>query len=169
MSWPPRADEVFKCLWRIFKQCTECNYIPVGTPDSTPLPVNVDNCVKLDTRKEILQLWGESGVYVPAYGKIQSDSVELEDVSEITFTVQRFAGHCGLSVFANLQTSPNDINFDTCGYAGFTNLVFTNLAGITGQCTLPITIGPKYIRAEIENESLNDIIIRAWITLTKTC
>jgi len=153
MPWPPRSDEVFKCLWRMFKECSECDRIPVG----------------LDTQKEVHNLWGESGISVPIGGVIQSGSVELEDVSELAFTVQRFAGHCGLSVYANLQTSPDDINWDTCNYAGFTNIWFCKDLGLSAQCTLPITTGPKYIRAEIENESMNDITIRAWLTLTKTC
>lgn len=161
MSWPPRADEVFKCLWRMFRECTQCNYLPVGICEST--------CLKLDTRKEVQELWGESGICVPVGSVIQSDSMELEDVNAIAFTVLRFPGHCGLSVFANLQTSPDDINWDTCNYAGFTNTWFCTDPGLTGQCTLPITVGPKYIRAEIENESMNDITIRAWLTLTKTC
>lgn len=34
-TWPPRADDVFKCLYNIFSQCTQCNWLPVGICQST--------------------------------------------------------------------------------------------------------------------------------------
>lgn len=34
-TWPPRADDVFKCLYDILLQCTQCEYIPVGIHSST--------------------------------------------------------------------------------------------------------------------------------------
>ena len=34
-GWPPRADDVYKCLYEMLSQCTQCNYIPVGICEST--------------------------------------------------------------------------------------------------------------------------------------
>jgi len=34
-TWPPRADDVYKCLYDIFTQCTQCDYIPVAICGST--------------------------------------------------------------------------------------------------------------------------------------
>lgn len=28
--WPPRADDVFKCLYEMFSGCTPCNSVPVA-------------------------------------------------------------------------------------------------------------------------------------------
>lgn len=169
-GWPPRADDVYKCLYKILSQCTQCNWLPVAICESI--------CLKLDTRKEVTQLWGSPGIgesanhlgiCIMAGTSISSSPIEMEDVSEIAFTMQRFAGHCGLLVTAYLESSPDGMNWDSCGYAGFTNVIFGAGIAQIGQCTLPITTGPKYMRAEIENESMNDITIRAWLTLTKTC
>lgn len=29
-SWPPRSDEVFKCLWEALKRAPQCDLLPVG-------------------------------------------------------------------------------------------------------------------------------------------
>jgi len=34
-GWPPRADDVFKCLYEILSECTQCSYIPAGICQST--------------------------------------------------------------------------------------------------------------------------------------
>ena len=186
-QWPPRADDVFQCLYRMIVEGADCQYVPVSIQNASPMPVAVCQsiCLSLNTYKENTLLFGSQGLTdgisylglcVLTGTIIWSDSVELEDVKEIAFTVQRAAGHCGLSVIASLETSPDDINWDTCSYAGFTNCAFGNIpAGYTptgltaAQCTLPVTTGPKYMRGRIENESYSDIIIRSWLVLTKTC
>lgn len=29
-TWPPRSDEVYKCLWQALKRVPECDLLPVG-------------------------------------------------------------------------------------------------------------------------------------------
>lgn len=156
--WPPNLDDIVRCIHQILGNSEACDSFPVS----------------INTYKENYLLFDSLGLYVPAGTIVWSDPVELEDVKEIAFTVQRNAGHCGLSVIASLETSPDNINWDSLAYAGFTNCVFDDLVGYipTGltpaQATLPITTGPKYIRGRIENESYTDIVIKAWLVLTKT-
>jgi len=163
----------------MLQQAQACDSLPVSIQNTSPMPMAI--C----THKESHLLFGSQGLTdgisylglcVLAGLTVWSGSVELEDVKEIAFTVQRMAGHCGLSVIASLQTSPDSFNWDTCSYAGFTNCAFDNIpAGYTptgltaSQCTLPITTGPKYMRGRVENLSYSDIAIRAWLVLTKTC
>jgi len=163
--WPPNLDDIVRCIHRILGNSEACD----------SFPVSVQNALSLDTYKENYLLFNSLGLCVLAGTIVWSDPVELEDVKEIAFTVQRNAGHCGLSVIASLETSPDNINWDSLAYAGFTNCVFDDLVGYipTGltpaQATLPITTGPKYIRGRIENESYTDITIKSWLVLTKTC
>jgi len=186
-QWQPNSDDVIRCLYQMMLNAESCDSFPVSIQNASPMPVAVCQsiCLSLNTYKENTLLFGSQGLTdgisylglcVLTGTIIWSDSVELEDVKEIAFTVQRAAGHCGLSVIASLETSPDDINWDTCSYAGFTNCAFGNIpAGYTptgltaAQCTLPVTTGPKYMRGRIENESYSDIIIRSWLVLTKTC
>lgn len=176
--WQPNSDDVFRCLYQMLQDAEACDSFPVSVKNTSPISI------KIDTYKENHLLFGSQGLTdgisylglcVLAGLTVWSGSIELEDVKEIAFTVQRSAGHCGLSVIASLQTSPDNINWDSCSYAGFTNCVFDNIpAGYTptgltaSQCTLPVTTGPKYMRARIENLSYSDIIIRSWLVLTKT-
>lgn len=177
--WPPNLDDIVRCIHRILGDSKACDSFPVSVQNDDPI------LTRIDTYKESHLLFGSQGLTdgisylglcVLAGLTVWSGSVELEDAKEIAFTVQRMAGHCGLSVIASLQTSPDSFNWDTCSYAGFTNCAFDNIpAGFTptgltaSQCTLPITTGPKYMRGRIENLSYSDIAIRAWLVLTKTC
>jgi len=185
--WPPNLDDVVRCLYQMLQNAESCDSLPVSIQNTDPIPTAICQsiCLHLDTYKENYLLFGSQGLTdgisylglcVLAGTIVWSDPVELEDTKEIAFTVQRAAGHCGLSVMVSLETSPDNINWDSCAYAGFTNCAFDNIpAGYTplgltaSQCTLPITTGPKYIRGRIENESYTDIIIRSWLVLTKTC
>jgi len=175
--WPPNLDDIVRCIHRMLGNSESCDSFPVSVQNASPMPTAICQsiCLHLDTHKENYLLFNSLGLCVLAGTIVWSDPVELEDVKEIAFTVQRNAGHCGLSVIASLETSPDNINWDTLAYAGFTNCVFDDLVGYipTGltpaQATLPITTGPKYIRGRIENESYTDIIIRSWLVLTKTC
>lgn len=96
-TWPPRADDVFQCLYRMLVEGTNCQHIPVS----------------INTYKENYLFFGSQGLTdgisylglcVLAGLTVWSNPVELEDVKEIAFTVQRAAGHCGLSVIASLET-----------------------------------------------------------------
>ena len=186
-QWQPNSDDVFRCLYQMMQQATSCSSFPVSIQNTSPMPIAICQsiCFSLDTYKENHLLFGSQGLTdgisylglcVLTGTIVWSDSVELEDVKEIAFTVQRAVGHCGLSVIASLETSPDDINWDSCAYAGFTNCAFSTISagytptGLTDmQCTLPVTTGPKYMRGRIENDSYSDIIIRSWLVLTKTC
>lgn len=185
--WPPNVDDVVRCLHQMLQNSESCDSFPVSIQNTNPMPIAVCQsiCLSLDTYKENTLLFGSQGLTdgisylglcILAGLTVWSNSVELEDVKDIALTVQRAAGHCGLSVIASLETSPDNINWDTLAYAGFTNCVFGNIpAGFTptgltmAQATLPITVGPVYMRGRIENLSYSDIIIRAWLVVTKTC
>ena len=186
-QWQPNSDDVFRCLYQMMQNAESCASFPVSIQNANPMPVAVCQsiCLSLDTYKENHVLFGSQGLTdgisylglcVLTGTIVWSDSVQLEDVKEIAFTVQRAAGHCGLSVIASLETSPDNINWDSYSYAGFTNCAFGNTpAGYTptgltaAQATLPVTTGPVYMRGRIENDSFSDVIIRSWLVLTKTC
>ncbi|GAG89264.1 unnamed protein product, partial [marine sediment metagenome] len=156
--WPPNLDDIVRCIHRILGNSEACDSFPVSIQNTDPIPTAICQsiCLHLDTYKENHLLFGSQGLTdgisylglcVPVGAVAWSDPVELEDVKEIAFTVQRIAGHCGLSVIASLETSPDNINWDSLAYAGFTNCVFGIPAGLTdAQATLPITTGPKYMR-----------------------
>ena len=55
-QWPPRADDVYKCLYEILTQCTQCEYIPVGVPTGSMLPVGICDSVNLPVEEQNLPL-----------------------------------------------------------------------------------------------------------------
>ncbi len=178
-QWPANWDDVVRCWYQMMQNALSCNSLPVTMQNTSPMPIAVCQsiCLSLNTWKNVEAVFA-AGLCVVAGDTVWSDAVEMEDVNDIAFTVQRGAGHCGMSVTASIETSPDSSNWDTMAYAGFTNLVFagpcamagiTPVSGFTSQATMPITTGPVYMRARIANASMNDVIVRAWLTLTNTC
>ncbi|GAH46875.1 unnamed protein product, partial [marine sediment metagenome] len=98
-SWQPNSDDVFRCLYRMMQNAESCDSFPVLIQNTDPMPVALCQsiCLHLDTYKENYLLFNSLGLCVLTGTTVWSDPVELEDVKEIAFTVQRNAGHCGLS------------------------------------------------------------------------
>jgi len=55
-TWPPRADDVYKCLYDILTQCTQCAYIPIGVVPGSTLPVGICESMTLPVEEQNLPL-----------------------------------------------------------------------------------------------------------------
>jgi len=90
-GWPPRADDVYKCLYDILSQCTQCDYIPIGVAPGSTLPVGI--CASIQVPVAICESTLVNRATIPSIYNVEMSEADVEYSQVMPANTKKFLMH----------------------------------------------------------------------------